>query len=95
VIGRCGACDTSGFSGHCSGLTARAPAELEQQPQVVADGAVMGDLAIRDPEDVHLFVADSLAGRFDAIERSDLLAGHGGRGHHHAFFGSSLRNSLV
>lgn len=28
----------------------------------------MGDLAIGDPEDVHLLVPDPLAGRFDAVK---------------------------
>ena len=50
----------------------------------------MGDLAGGDPEDVHLLVADSLAGGFDTVERSDVLARHDGGGHHEAFLGDSL-----
>jgi hypothetical protein len=39
---------------------------LQQQPQVVADGTVTGDLTVDDAEDVHLFVVDALAGGFEA-----------------------------
>ena len=55
----------------------------------------MGDLPIGNPEDMHLLVSDSLAGRCDAIEGSDVLAGHGGRGHHHAVVGCGFLYRLL
>ena len=55
----------------------------------------MGDLPIGNPENMHLLVSDSLAGRCDAIEGSDALAGHGGRGHHHAVVGCGFLYRLL
>jgi hypothetical protein len=55
---------------------------LQQQPEVVADGSVVGDLTVDDAEDVHLFVVDALAGGFEAVERSGVFASHGGRSHY-------------
>ena len=67
------------------------PAELQQQAEVIADGAVAGDLAVGDGEDVDLFVGDRPTGGCDAVERSDVLARHGRGGHHRV----ALRDGLL
>ena len=66
------------------------PAELQQQAEVVTDGAMASDLAIGNGEDVHLFVGDRPAGRCDAVERSGVLSGHHGGGHHGATLGDGF-----
>ena len=63
---------------------------MQQQPQVVADGSVTGDLTVDDAEDVHLFVMDALAGGFEAVKRSGVFASHGGRSHHYRVLGDRL-----
>src|SRR5271156_7002033 len=68
------------FSRAPADSVARPPAELKEQSEVVADGAMTTDLAVGDREDVDLLVRDRPAGGGVAVEGSGGWAGLAGGG---------------